>query len=524
MLRRLKLGLIFLCILWAVTGALGEESLAFTEKSLTVFAGDGFQLPLNRSAQGVTLVSSDSKIASVDEDGWVTPHKKGSVTLTAAQRTESGKIQRASLRLTVKRRVDAITAETTRLFLPLGKSRSLEAQVVPSHASDRTILYASSDERVAAVSKRGKITAQGLGQCVITLQSRQNPEIILACQVTVVNPVTSVSLDVEKNASLWVGETYQLAPAYEPADASYPAFTYLSKNEKVATVDAQGLVTAVGRGTATLVVKAADGSGQSAQCRLTVRQQPTQITLKWDSLKLNPGESRRLPAAVLPKNNSDSRVVWSSTDEAVATVSERGGITALGPGQCRIICRSLNFPEVWAACALDTFVPMTHLSFAADRITLSPGETYQADYLFEPEDATDRAMIWRSGNEAVATVDGSGLITAGQAGHTAVSVQSPDKKSLNAALLVTVTQGIGSLSLMEEALTLAPGESQRLHAVITPRNAQGDLIWFSSDEQVAAVSAARSTARLTAQGTGSCVVTVATADGLLSAQASVTVK
>ncbi|MBQ8536648.1 MAG: Ig-like domain-containing protein, partial [Clostridia bacterium] len=173
---------------------------------------------------------------------------------------------------------------------------------------------------------------------------------------------------------------------------------------------------------------------------------------------------------------------------------------------------------------ITTLIPMTDLYLNEETLEMKSGDTFQAAYAYEPLDATDRPMLWQSGNPTVATVDEKGLITARQAGNTAVTVQSPDKAKLNDTILITVTQNAGSLTLKPETLTIGVGETKRLHGVITPRNADNNLIWQTSDESVASLAPTRATCMLTANKPGACVITVTSPDGSLTSQCTVTVE
>ena len=239
---------------------------------------------------------------------------------------------------------------------------------------------------------------------------------------------------------------------------------------------------------------------------------------------LSPGQKLRVQARAMPKNTNSTKVEWLSSDETVATVTDKGRITAVGVGRCSIICRSIAFPDVFGEVAVTVRIPMTAVSLNADSLQLKAGETFQAHYTFEPTDATDLPMIWQSGNLTVATVDDKGLITAVSPGNTAVSVRNPEKKRVTDTILITVEQNAGTLTLKPEALTVAVGETKRLHGLITPRNADNDLRWTISDESVATIAPNRGTCKLTAKAPGTCVVTVTSPDGSLTSQCAVTVE
>lgn len=522
MLRKIFIFICLSLILFALP-ALSEERIAFTSKTLTAYVGENILLPLNRSFEGVSLSTSDKKVAAVEEDGTLIPLKKGTANIYAAIRGENGKVQRTTLQLTVKQRVTGIAAEHE-LFVPLGEVRNLRAAAEPSNASDRRLNYTSSDESIASVNQRGAVTGHTLGQCVVTIQSQMDPTVVYQCRITVVKPVSSIKIEIPKGTAIWTGETYQVTPVVKPADATYPQVTFESKNPKVATVDENGVITGVGRGAATIVARSADGSRRSYSARIQVKQKPTSIYMRITEATLSPGQKLRVQARAMPKNTNSTKVEWLSSDETVATVTDKGRITAVGVGRCSIICRSIAFPDVFGEVAVTVRIPMTAVSLNADSLQLKAGETFQAHYTFEPADATDLPMIWQSGNLTVATVDGKGLITAVSPGNTAVSVRNPEKKRVTDTILITVEQNAGTLTLKPEALTVAVGETKRLHGLITPRNADNDLQWTISDESVATIAPNRGTCKLTAKAPGTCVVTVTSPDGTLTSQCAVTVE
>jgi len=522
MLKKFFLFLLTILLLTSAS-ALGEERLAFTEKSLTVYAGEPMTLPLNRAFEGVTLTSSNKSVAAVEEDGTLMPLKKGTARIYAAVRTEKGKVQRANMEVIVKQRVTGIDGETE-FYVPLGQNRRLGAAVAPASASNRKLIYTSSDESIATVNARGSVTGKQLGECTVTIRSEMEPSVMLMCRVTVVKPVASIKVEVPKGTAIWTGETYQLTAQVSPDDATRPQVTWESKNPRVATVDENGLVTGVGRGAATIVARATDGSRRSYSCRVQVKQKPTSIYMKVDSATLSPGQKLRVQANAMPRNTNSTKVEWYSTDETVATVNQKGRIEAVGVGKCDIVCRSIAFTEVASRVAVTVRIPMKSVSLNGDSLVMKAGETFQARYTFEPVDATDLAMIWHSGNTAVATVDENGLITALKPGNTAVSVRNPEKKRVTDTILITVEQNAGTLTLKPDALTLAVGETKRLHGIITPRNADNNLQWHCSDESVATLAPNRGTCKITAQGKGTCVVTVTSPDGSLTSQCAVTVE
>lgn len=148
--------------------------------------------------------------------------------------------------------------------------------------------------------------------------------------------VTGISISATET-TLEIGETATLVATVEPADATDATVTWSSSDEAVATVSAEGVVTAVAEGTATITAACGDFK---AECVVTVLAHAPivaeTVTLDKTELELKAGESATLVATVLPEDAEDKTIVWSSSDEAVAAVSAEGVVTAVAEGTATI--------------------------------------------------------------------------------------------------------------------------------------------------------------------------------------------
>ena len=126
------------------------------------------------------------------------------------------------------------------------------------------------------------------------------------------------------------------AKAVKPDTASIKDLKFSSAGTKVATVDEEGNVTAVGVGKVYITVAAVDGSGVSAQCLITVEQLVTKISVTAPSFEMQPGLSMQLKVKVTPSDAADKTVSYTTSDPNVAVVSESGSVTAIAPGTVKI--------------------------------------------------------------------------------------------------------------------------------------------------------------------------------------------
>ncbi len=163
-------------------------------------------------------------------------------------------------------------ATLTRTSKKKNPTLTLKATVSPADASNPAVTWKSSNTKVAKVSKSGKVTAVGKGTCTITCTSADGSKIVAKCKITVKNkPVTQITLN-KKTASLKKGKTLQLlVKAIKPADAFNQKVTWKSSDKKIATVDGNGKVTALKKGTCTIFCTSADGSKIVAKCKITVK-------------------------------------------------------------------------------------------------------------------------------------------------------------------------------------------------------------------------------------------------------------
>ena len=162
-------------------------------------------------------------------------------------------------------------------------------------------------------------------------------------------PVTKITLN-KSSSQLSIGKTETLSATITPSDATRKALTWSSSNTNVATVDGNGKVTAVGKGTAIITATATDGSGVSASCTYTVVKLVNSITLNKTSSTLLKGKSEQLTATVLPTDASNRSVTWSSSNTSVVKVSSTGLVTYVGKGTATVTATAKDGSGIKASC------------------------------------------------------------------------------------------------------------------------------------------------------------------------------
>ena len=381
-------------------------------------------LPKNAEFDGVKWASSNVSVASVS-NGTVTGLKSGTSTITASAGGKS-----ATCSVTVfPRIVDAasVTLDKTSLSMKAGDTETLTATVDPADATDQTITWSSSDDSIVTVSD-GKLTAKDSGTATITAKVGN---CTAECTVTVTVDSEAVSLDITSLA-LTVGESAVLTSTVKPENATDKNVVWTSSDENVATVS-DGKVTAIGAGSAT--IKAACG-GKSAECAVTVTVPVNSIALDMSDLLLTAGESTTLTATVKPENATDKNVVWTSSDESVATVAD-GKVTAIGAGSATIkaACGGLT-----AECNVVVLAKVTGVELKKSSVLLMTGDRTELLAHIIPDNAANRSIKWSSDNMAVATVN-NGEVTAISEGTATITVTT-EEGQFTASCTVTVSDDI----------------------------------------------------------------------------------
>ena len=305
--------------------------------------------PDNADNKTVTWTSSDTGVATVDNNGIVTAVAQGTAIITAHVGGVTGLCTVYVNEEDVGQpdypgAVESVTLNTYTLTIEPGGTRTLIATVYPDDASDKTVTWSSSDETVATVDNDGTVTAHGEGTATITAYAGGKKA---ECEVIVERisvPVEGITLDHE-TLTINRREEGKLTAMVTPSNADCTTVIWTSSNDEIAFVDYwDGIVVARNVGTVTITATTQEG-GFTATCEVTVNPRPIEnITFDKTTLALAPGETGELQYTIMPDDldyNDDRTVIWSSSDETIATVSslssyDKSKITALKLGKATI--------------------------------------------------------------------------------------------------------------------------------------------------------------------------------------------
>ena len=231
---------------------------------------------------------------------------------------------------------------------------------------------------------------------------------------------------------------------------------------------------------------------------------------KWDEFQLM--------ATVAPQNFTDE-IIWTSSDENVATVSEDGYVEACGGGQAVIAVKA---GAAKATCTVTVKQYVNWIEFSDGNISMKAGETRQLAVTISPENATDKRLEYTSSNPAVATVSASGVVTAKKQGETTITAKAKDGSGEYDTCYVTVTGAakVTGISLNRTSAVVKKGKTLTLQAKITPDYAANKKVtWKSSNTKVATVDGK---GKVTGKAAGRATITVISSENS-SCKASCTV-
>lgn len=441
-------------------------SLSKTSLDLNVGKQEGLKVTIDpidtTDSKNISWASSDNTVAIVNATGKVTAKGPGTTVITA--QAENG--VKAQCTVTVKSPITSIKLNQSRLTMDLkSESVQLRATLNPANTTDdKTLTWTSSNEGVATVDENGYVTAVSEGYATITVKTINGLK--TTCSVIVVKststPITSVVLDKEQE-SLVEGDKVTLHATINPSDTTDDkTLTWTSSNEGVATVDADGVVTAVSSGEADITVKTSNGKTDSCHITVTRKEIPIEnVTLDQENIEIVEGSNAILNATINPENTTqDKTLTWSSENPEIATVNNKGVVTGISSGTTTITVETSNGKTDSCTVTVERKPnPIVSVSLDKTEITLKKGKQDTLKATINPDDTTDsKELTWTSSNLEVATVE-NGVVTAVGDGNATITVQTVNGKTATCEVHVFSV----SLDALLETIERAQGIDETLY-------------------------------------------------------------
>lgn len=506
-----------------VTVGVGVEKIELDKSELSLKKGESASLnatifPENASDKSLKWGSSDVSVATVDAYGNVKAEGNGEATVFVSS-SDGGFTAYCNVKVGTP--VTGISLDPREFTLEtIGSSFTVKPVISPEDASDLGVVWESADTKVVSVASDGTVTAIGPGTTTVKATTNDG-SFTSNCVVSVKSPAQHVSLD-KTSLKLLEGESGKLTATVYPLNSTQKTLTWVSDHPDVASVDNEGNVTARKAGTATITVKVAENV--IAVCKVTVISRVTGISLSETTVELKPGETHQLTATVLPQNASNAEVTWYSDKESVATVSQLGLVTGVGPGETTVHAVTTDGGKM-ASCLVKVGTPVKGITLSVSSKTLYVGDpSLDISATLTPANATDKSLEWSSSDPEVASIAPGAALRAVikplKPGKTTITATTKDG-GFTASCEVTVKRHVSGVSLNKASLTLYVGETESLAATVAPEDASDKTVaWSSDNSAVASVS----NGKVTANKPGTAVIKVVTNDLSKEAACTVTVK
>ncbi|MDL2317508.1 Ig-like domain-containing protein [Eubacteriales bacterium OttesenSCG-928-A19] len=483
--------------------------------------------PSNADPSELTWKSSNEAVATVNSNGVVTAvgTTRGTARITATAANKRS----VSVTVTVQPMVREIEVTMPNGdTVSGGKTLQLAARFLQQEPYTKALTWSSSNTSVATVSNTGLVRAQNIGyidevqiNAVATDGSNVKSNSVT---VRVIPAVTSITISPPAGANIInnvvqtkEGGNVQLSAAVLPSTvASNYMVEWVSLNPTIASVDSNGLVRGLAKGTATI---RATAGGKSTTIRVAVQQLATSIQVKngtnilpdqGATLALAGGKTLRLTATILPTTASVKTFTWSSDDDSVATVSNVGLITAkdvVVPKTVNITVKandesglswtvSVTVSPIVSRVVIEKKTGSTYAQADSLGINLSSGESSIIVRNENYPANVSQAVTWRSSNTSVATVSVSSTdnrqdvtITGHRKGTANIVATATDGSNRSVSVPVTVASLINTITITNSDLSLTAGRTLALKVNFDPADATNrNLTWTSSDTAIATVS------------------------------------
>ncbi|MBR3356335.1 MAG: Ig-like domain-containing protein [Solobacterium sp.] len=504
----------------SITLDIGETKLVSGEP-LQIHAS---VLPDTADADSVVWTSSDESIAEVDAHGNVTGHKKGTVTITAAD--PEGKVS-ASCTVDVSRSyytelapkaessddtvpdevIENISSETDH-----GVQEAMEISADAVEIPDEVFDSLDPDEKIVVqvqleVTASEYKTEDDMASIVLDItptykavkmsksedNQSEGEEIGYSGELMITEPV-EISLPI---ADLFPGDT-AVWIHHRKEDGTVYTYRAVKDGEYIRFTNPDGF-----------------SSFEFYEVPFVHVQD---IRLSEETLTLHKDETHTLHAVIEPENADDPTVEWSSSDESVVSVDSEGNLKANKSGTAEITVRTADGGHT-ASCTVTVINPLQRIELSKE-LVLEKGITEKLSVSVYPEDADDRSIVWSSSDPSVASVNENGEVTGNEIG-TAVITALNEATGVSAECRVTVTIFTNRILVEPDSVTLEKGDQAVLKATVLPNNAlDKTYIWKSEDESIAKVD---EDGTVTAVKSGTTVIRAEANDGHSFGTCTVTV-
>ena len=323
------------------------------------------------------------------------------------------------------------------ISMSLGTLGKINGNVAPKDATNPALEYFSSDDSVVKVYPDGRIFAASAGVATVTVSSKENSDYSHSITITVEKiPLESISLE-NVDTELFVGEKTRLDVEFYPANSSEKNILWQSSNPDVLSVDENGIVSAISEGEAELTATAESNLEIVASVKITVKPEKEAPAIPLESIKLTAEDNvgyvngeMKLDAELYPVGAS-GKLLWHSSDDSVATVSQKGVVRFHKSGTVTItvkcgeeICDSIVI-SVKEVLSKEMHIGFEGVESSEDSNRIKQGSAGKIIITLD-KDATIRDVSFSSSDESIIKISPDGSIEALRGGTAWIIASTTD--------------------------------------------------------------------------------------------------
>lgn len=507
------LGLLFIFILISCQKLEGDKIFAIKVNKVEITNKSKKELVINEELQlGVKIIpadatfkdiiwfSSDPSIITVSDKGKIKALKQGTAIITAFAKEDNKKDT-----YTIKVNNPTVLAKSIKISeknvgLKIGGKVKLSTEILPSNTTDKSLVWTSSNKKVANVDKDGLVTALALGESVISVSTKNNKT--ATCKVNVRKDIVEVErIEIEQGLEFSTSELFVIFKAKVfPENADNKVISWSISDSSVGVIlEENG--TWKGRKSGTCNIIATASNGVKGICKLTFSyNKVTSITL--DDISMPVNKEFNIVGKILPENASDNWVT------AKVLSGPEGGLTKSGfssqggknfkwigntPGDYVVEYTSTD-KNAKSTCNVTITGEAVEKSVLINpsEITIELDEEYEFDIKYTPSSLVNQEFIWAMSDEDVAFTDGERTIIGNKVGSTSLTLRSKDGLIVSNTITINVvakTVAVDSIHADISNLRMTIGESRSMQYVVMPENATDKAVrWENIDNNIGTIS------------------------------------
>ncbi len=416
-------------------------------------------------ADGAAVKAEDfSKYVTVDANGTVSAIKECSAAVVQAKTNDpllgddSKQIIDTCTVKVIAIPVQSITLSANSLELSRASSAQLLATVYPSDATYANVSWMSLDTSVATVDATGRVTvlaqtAANKDKKTVIIRATATSGVTADCKITVKdgNPVTELSLS-DTVLAMNIGDTQKLVATVGPSNATDKTVSFTSNNQSVATVSADGTVTAVAPGSAVITVVTNGRTDANKEltkmCTVNVTNVSVgSLILSNNTLSMIAGDSATVTASIYPANSTIKSVTWTSSDKNVATVTG-GKITGVGKGIAIIRALANDGSGAYADCIVSVAarIAATSVTLNLDSFDLLLNDTTKLVATIAPATSNTKTVTWKSSDSSIVSVSDTGLVSGLKTGYADITATADSVSKTIRVTVVTAISNTGTVA------------------------------------------------------------------------------